>query len=147
MNPTTRIGCEAYIIRNNQVLLGKRGKKAKGPWYGTWALPGGHLHFLERADDCIIRELQEELGVQVTPEDVALIAVTDDLRPDTNEHYIHLTFRVTIKDQEPRRNEPDMCEEWRWFSSSDLPENIFPFQRKVFETLKSERVYLATQLV
>ena len=136
----TRIGCEAYIVRNDKVLLGKRGKKAKGPWYGTWGLPGGHLDFLERADECIVREIQEELGIEVQAKDVKLIAVTDDIRSERDEHYIHLTFRVDIGSQEPECREPDMCEEWRWFPVDDLPE-IFPFQAKIFETLHSKQTY------
>jgi 8-oxo-dGTP diphosphatase len=141
MDPHTRIGCEAYIVREGKLLLGKRGKKAKGPWHGTWALPGGHLDFLERADEGIVREIQEELGIQVDPSDVERITVTDDLRLERSEHYIRLTFRVDIGDATPRRMEPEMREEWSWFALDDLPENIFPFHQKIFETLHTRRIY------
>lgn len=137
----TKIGCEAYIVRDNQLLLGKRGKKAKGPWYGTWALPGGHLEFMERADACIVRELQEELAITIAPPNMSLFAITDDLKPDRSEHYIHLTFQVDIGAQEPTCNEPDMCEEWRWFPLDDLPKNIFPPHAKIFETIQSKEIY------
>jgi 8-oxo-dGTP diphosphatase len=137
----TKIGCEAYIVREGEVLLGKRGKKAKGPWYGTWALPGGHLEFLERADECIVREIQEELAIHITAQDVELAAVTDDLKPERDEHYVHVTFFVDIGPQEPKCNEPDMCEEWRWFPVDELPENIFPPHAKIFDTLHSKEMY------
>lgn len=52
-----KIGCEAYITRKGKLLLGLR-KNTFGA--GTWALPGGHLEFLERADECLSRELKEE---------------------------------------------------------------------------------------
>ncbi len=137
----TKIGCEAYIVHGGKLLLGKRGKQAKGPWYGTWALPGGHLEFGERANDCIVREVAEELGIHIRPTDVALLAVTDDANPERGEHYIHLTFRVTIGKQQPQRCEPDMCEEWRWFPISELPEDIFPPHAKIFATIQANTVY------
>ncbi len=46
-----QVGCEAYILRNGKLLLGKRGKVAGE---GTWALPGGHLEYMERANEGII---------------------------------------------------------------------------------------------
>ena len=37
---------------------------------GQMALPGGRLHEGEGAEDCALRELQEELGLAVDPDDV-----------------------------------------------------------------------------
>lgn len=123
------------------MLLGKRGKNAKGPWQGTWGLPGGHLEFMERADECIVREVAEELGIQVSPKDVELAAVTDGLSPERGDHYIHLTFRVDIGTQEPVCNEPDMCEGWEWFPLDELPDNIFPPHKDIIAALLTKRIY------
>jgi 8-oxo-dGTP pyrophosphatase MutT (NUDIX family) len=43
---------------------------------GQMALPGGRLHESETAQECAIRELHEELGLTVGPEDV--IGLLDD---------------------------------------------------------------------
>ncbi len=59
METKVLIGCEAYIVKNGQIFLGKRGNVYGS---GTWALPGGHLEHMERADECLARELKEEMG-------------------------------------------------------------------------------------
>ena len=139
MTAYTKIGCEALIVSDGKALLLKRGR-VDGE--GIWSLPGGHLDFMERIDDGLIRELEEELNIVVSPGDLTLIAVTDDLRPELNQHYLHMTFRVAIGDQEPKSMEPDKCTALRWFPLDAMPENVFPFQAKIFNTLKAKKLYL-----
>lgn len=135
----TKIGCEAYIVRNGKLLLGKRGNVFGK---GTWALPGGHLEYLERADQCIIRELQEEMGLDLPPTAVKLLALTDDLEPKSGSHQVHITFAVDIGGQEPQLLEPEACDEWRWFPLAQLPSNFFPPHTKILRTIASGAVYL-----
>ena len=134
----TKIGCEAYIVRDNKILLGRRGNVAGK---GTWALPGGHLEFIERADECICRELAEETGLIINPKDIKLVALTDDLQPENNIHYLHITFEVNIGDQEPRLLEPNECEEWKFFNLNELPTNMFEPHQKIFKTIRSKKTY------
>jgi 8-oxo-dGTP diphosphatase len=135
----TKIGCEAWIVRDGKVLLLKRGD---GDYAGTWSLPGGHLEYLERVDVAMARELKEELDLVIAPASIQPIAITDDLRPQLNQHYVHITFSVRIGNQEPKRNEPDKCAELGWFALDELPENLFPFQAKIFKTLQAQRLYV-----
>lgn len=137
--PSTKIGCEGFIVRDNKVLLLKRGSVDGA---GTWSLPGGHLEYMERIDEGLIRELKEELNLTITPRDLTLIAVTDDLRPTLDQHYLHMTFKVTIGNQEPERMEPDKCAELKWFSIDAMPKDIFAFHAKIFATLESKKLYL-----
>jgi 8-oxo-dGTP diphosphatase len=138
MEKVIKIGCEAYIRRNNKILLGKRGNVYGS---GTWALPGGHLEYLERADQCLARELDEEMGIEVDTSEFKLLAICDDLQPENNIHYIHITYTVDIGDLEPQLLEPDACEEWRWFDVNDFPANIFPPHKKIFETIHHGEPY------
>ena len=108
---------------------------------GTWALPGGHLEHMERADECLIRELWEEMGIMLEPTQLTLLAISDDLQPENDIHYVHVTFSVDIADKEPELREPGACEEWRWFSLDAMPKNIFPPHIKIFETIKSKKIY------
>lgn len=138
MEQQIKIGCEAYIVRNNTLLMGKRGNVYGS---GTWALPGGHLEFMERANECIVRELKEEMNLTINPSEITLLALCDDLQPANNVHYLHITFRVDIGSHEPELSEPDACAEWRWFPLDALPEEIFPPHRKIFQTIASQGTY------
>ncbi|HMO78210.1 MAG TPA: NUDIX domain-containing protein [Candidatus Paceibacterota bacterium] len=141
-----QIGCEAYIIEDNMLLLGKR-VNVYGS--GTWALVGGHLEFMERADNCLARELKEEMGLILDPGTFSLLAVTDDLQPESDIHYIHITYRVPLAGFDPGKQivppvcEPDSCEEWRWFPVNQLPKNIFPPHEKILKTIATNRIYLS----
>ena len=54
----------AAIVRNgNKVLLARRGPGSK--LSGKWEFPGGKVEATESLEDCLTRELDEELGVRV----------------------------------------------------------------------------------
>jgi 8-oxo-dGTP diphosphatase len=51
------------ITRHNQVLIAER--PVSKPYNGYWEFPGGKLTQSETAEQALIRELQEELGITV----------------------------------------------------------------------------------
>ena len=51
------------IWKDNQILITKR--KLGGLLGGLWEFPGGKLNSLESAEECVIREIQEETGMKV----------------------------------------------------------------------------------
>ena len=57
---TFHVGINIFIVRNKQLLLGKR-KNVYGA--GTWGLPGGHLEVGEAMKGAAARELMEETGL------------------------------------------------------------------------------------
>ena len=46
-----------------EVLMIKRGKDPK-EWEGMWAFPGGFVDYGEDPEDAVLRELQEETGIE-----------------------------------------------------------------------------------
>ena len=114
-----------------------------GSGAGTWALPGGHLEFNERLVDTICREAKEELGAIIKPEELRLVGVVDDLQPENNLHYVHVSFEQTDPTWEPRVMEPDRCAEWRYFPLNDLPKNFFPSHTGIVANYLHGRLYNA----
>lgn len=57
----------ALIIRKGKVLLARR---AKGELSGYWEFPGGKMEKGETPQKAIVREIAEELGVEVIAEKV-----------------------------------------------------------------------------
>lgn len=65
----TKIGVGALVFRDEKVLLVERGI----PPVGIWTLPSGHIEQGEPVDDAIIREVQEETGLDIVPQGVVFI--------------------------------------------------------------------------
>jgi ADP-ribose pyrophosphatase YjhB (NUDIX family)/predicted house-cleaning noncanonical NTP pyrophosphatase (MazG superfamily) len=141
--PPIKVGCEAYIVRDGQVLLGLRHKVKAGA--GMWALPGGHMQPFERADATVIREVKEETGITVSPADVTFLAFVDGPNPEAPSHYLHATFRVDIGAAEPIVAEPDACSEWRWFPEDNLPDNLFSPHADIIATIRTGHPYRPAQ--
>jgi 8-oxo-dGTP diphosphatase len=55
----------ALIDADGRVLIAQR--PAGKPMAGLWEFPGGKVEAGERPEDTLVRELAEELGVEVTP--------------------------------------------------------------------------------
>jgi len=58
----TPLAASVAIIRRDDVLLIQRNR---APSEGLWTLPGGRLEPGETAEECAIRELKEEMGLDV----------------------------------------------------------------------------------
>ena len=53
----------AGILRkNNKILIGRRAPHEKAP--GLWEFPGGKMEDDETPEECLKRELKEELGIE-----------------------------------------------------------------------------------
>src|SRR5207247_5834056 len=57
-----RAGVGAVVLDGDRVLLVRRGAP---PSRGKWSIPGGLIQLGERIEDAVVREVQEECGLQV----------------------------------------------------------------------------------
>ena len=62
INPTIRVVC-GVIVHEGKVLTTQRAAAMKEPL--KWEFPGGKLEDGESQEDCLHRELMEELGIKV----------------------------------------------------------------------------------
>ena len=60
---------EDSVIRVKGLILNSRGKILLAHNNYTYQFPGGHLEENEKMDDCIIREIKEETGMNVKVEE------------------------------------------------------------------------------
>ena len=107
-----RIGIGTFLINKNwQILLGKR-KGSHGA--GEWSLPGGHLEWMEKIEDCSRREVKEETGL-VDIEFLTELGFSQNFFPKDKKHYITIYTAFYVKSGEPKLIEPNKCEGWEWF--------------------------------
>ncbi len=55
----------ALIVVDNKLLITQRGKHTSNA--GFWEFPGGKVHAGESYAQCIVREIKEELAIDIVP--------------------------------------------------------------------------------
>lgn len=61
-------GAKAALFCGASVLTYLRDEKPDLRWPGLWDLPGGGREGFESPEDCLLRELEEEFGLRLTPD-------------------------------------------------------------------------------
>lgn len=113
------VGVGAFIMNpHGHVLLMKRGRLSKNE-IGFWIIPGGSVHFGETLREAIIREVKEELGVEIELD--GQLPAYDHLLPHEKQHWVTNVFPAHITSGIPNIKEPGKCDEIGWFPLDKLP--------------------------
>ncbi len=86
-----RVGTRAVIFNKENTLLVEHSLRPKEDYY---YLPGGGVWFHEKIDDCLVREVKEETGLDVKTE--RLLWVRDFVEGFPDLHGIEIFFLATI---------------------------------------------------
>jgi 8-oxo-dGTP diphosphatase len=120
----------ALILHDGLYLLTRR--KADAHLGGLWEFPGGKREPEESLEDCLRRELREELGIEIT-EPVPFQIIHHAYPEKTVE--LHF-FRCSIKDGHPR---PLGCDALQWVLPEELTRvPLPPADRPLVDALQSE---------
>jgi mutator protein MutT len=107
----------ALIFRQGKLLITQRPEG--GHLAGMWEFPGGKREADETFEQCLRRELREELGIEVEVRE--LVEAITHAYP---ERTVHLRFfRCTWLEHEPRALG---CSDFRWVSLDELGRYEFP---------------------
>ncbi|HSP90059.1 MAG TPA: (deoxy)nucleoside triphosphate pyrophosphohydrolase [Vicinamibacterales bacterium] len=106
----------AVVERDGAFLLTRRLDGAH--LAGHWEFPGGKLHAGETLEECLMREIREELDAKISvgPEILATVH-------DYADRSIELRFFRCELESAPR---PTMGQEMRWVPLRDLPSIQLP---------------------
>ncbi|WP_310425292.1 8-oxo-dGTP diphosphatase MutT [Chamaesiphon sp. VAR_48_metabat_135_sub] len=115
--PHKRIGVAVIWDRSGQILIDRR--KVGGTMGGLWEFPGGKIEAGETVVECIVREIREELAIEITVGE-HLISI-DHTYPT-----FHLTLIVHHCQHISGIPQPIESEEIRWVNVSDLAKYQFP---------------------
>jgi len=78
------------LVHEGRVLLIQRGKE---PLRGRWLVPGGTVELGETLEQALVREIEEETGLQVRPRE--LLTVFDRIEREDGQvayHYVILDY-------------------------------------------------------
>lgn len=115
------------VWKDNQVLIALR--PPEGLLGGLWEFPGGKLKEGESLEACVVREVREELGIEVKVD-----------RPFMTVKHAYTHFRITLHSfhctylsGDPQ---PLGCTDWKWVALEELPNYAFPkANKKLLERL------------
>lgn len=118
-----------HDTRRGRVLLLRRGPGAKFA-RGMWDLPVGKSDPGEAVTDTAVRELREETGLVVAPEDLRVAHVVHGRRGvESPNGFLTVVFAAERWSGEPRNLEPHKHAEVRWWDTDALPEECVPSMR------------------
>jgi len=132
---TTTVGVGVIIFKNGKILLGCR-RGAHGA--GEYAIPGGHLEYMESFEECLRREIREEVGIEIDDPQFIHVSNTAHYSP---RHGVYLGFKADWLAGEVENMEPDRCDGWEWYDPDNLPDPLFKLTAVTLEALKSGQVY------
>jgi 8-oxo-dGTP diphosphatase len=105
------------VFRNSKLLITQR--RPGDHLAGLWEFPGGKREANESYEDCLERELREELGIEVE-----VLELIQSLTHAYPEKTVHLRFfRCVLRQNEPQ---PLACHALAWISRDELNDFAFP---------------------
>jgi 8-oxo-dGTP diphosphatase len=87
--PTTRISV-VVLNRDGEILL-VRHKKGNQRY---WVLPGGRLEYGETFEECAMREVKEETGLEVEME--RFLYLSEAIAPDRSRHIVNIFIKAKV---------------------------------------------------
>lgn len=115
--PHKIIGVAVISNDQGQILIDRR--RLEGAMGGLWEFPGGKIEKGETVEECIKREINEELGILI---EVGKHLITID------HTYTHLRVTLTVHHCRHLTGVPQPleCDEIRWVSLDELDRFAFP---------------------
>jgi 8-oxo-dGTP diphosphatase len=108
--------------RSREVLLIRR---ANPPFKGFWAIPGGFVEMDEDVPQAAIRELREETGLDIPPEELVEVGVFGRPGRDPRGRTISVVYAARVSAGEGSARAGDDAAEAEWFDAGALPELAF----------------------
>jgi len=113
------------LIKGNKILLSRRFQT--GYMDGHYSLPAGHLEDGETIRQALVREVKEEIGINIKQDDIKLVHIMHRKEEDIR---VDLFFTLNSYHDKPTNAEPEKCDDLSWFPLDNLPDNILPYIRQ-----------------
>jgi 8-oxo-dGTP diphosphatase len=104
--PLLTTDCVLFDARGRVLLI----KRARPPFEGAYALPGGFLEIGERAEAGCRRELLEETGIEAGR--LNLLGVYSDPGRDPRGHTVSIAYWGAVRSAKPAAGDDAAAAEW-----------------------------------
>ncbi len=119
------------------LLMHKRSKNCRDE-KGRWDTGAGQLHFGEKTEEGVLREVKEEYGCR--GEILERVPAYSVLRTQNGikTHWLAIPFVIKVDPEEVKNNEPEKIDEIGWFTLDNLPKPLHSAFRRY--ELTEERI-------
>lgn len=118
MKKKIKILCNGIIQKGNKFLFLKRSsKEIDDP--GEWELPGGFIEFGEDPTKGVIREIKEEIGLDVEIVSIYRILSKEYEKPGKKIHLIRIIYLFKTSSEKVKLNEEEH-EDYRWVKKEEI---------------------------
>ena len=120
------------VKHGSHILLMKRSEKTT-VWPNFWAFPGGKVNENELFREAALRETQEEIGINASPEDI----VWETIVMHRSMQWSKIVYFGCIEHYEnaPEIKETDLATDLAWFPIEELPEPMVPHHTVWLESI------------
>lgn len=125
---TLRSAVHVFLVRDGRILLLRRFNT--GYEDSNFSVVAGHLDGGETVAAAAVREAREEVGIEVRPDDVAVVGVMHRQAEDERIDFFVAVRRWT---GDITNAEPGKCDLLHWSAPDDLPGNVIPYVRRAIE--------------
>jgi 8-oxo-dGTP diphosphatase len=132
-SPLKLVGVGNMLIQDDKILLVLRDDSIRNG--GMYGLIGGLIEAGESVRQGAIREIEEEIGVIVVPQDMELVHTMSSIESDEGEVVGHY-FVVKKWQGVPFNKEPHKHLALEWFNLNQLPENIIFRNKQAIEMMQ-----------
>jgi mutator protein MutT len=135
-NPAIAVG--ALVMNDRREVLFVR--RAKEPSLGKLGVPGGFVDFSESAEEALVREVREEVGISIKAPEFIASFPNQYLYKDVNYHVVDLYFLVRGEFQVNSHEEAEISAvEWIPLAQLAPGELAFPSLRKAIERVRASQ--------
>ncbi|MBQ9473948.1 MAG: NUDIX hydrolase [Bacteroidales bacterium] len=133
-HPAVTTDCVVFGFDGQQlkVLLIERGGE---PYKGMWAFPGGFMAIDESAEECALRELREETGLEITY--IKQLGAFSAVNRDPRERVVTIAFYSLARQSEVRGG--DDAASARWWAIDEVPQLAFDHDYILRQAMKRLR--------
>ena len=107
---------------------------------GYYGLIGGTIEKDESVADALIREVYEEINININKENLKFVHCLS-YKNEKHEDVLALVFDIIDWQGQPFNKEPHKCIDLAWFSFNELPADLTSLNRQVIEMVHNSISY------
>jgi len=146
VNKQFGLGVFIFFFNKNfsKILLLKRNKEKREKWGADWGNIGGKIEFGETSIQACLREIKEEIGINLNQELLKLLFVKET--PDFLKtiHGLHFVY-ATIFNEESIIQINSESDSYGWFELDNLPNNMIDSREEILHIAKLAREHFKNE--